>query len=191
MHNTIFKIYICIRKSIIMETSTLNQDKTMAAVIHLSTFSKYFIPLGNFILPLILWTAKQNDPFVDNHGKQALNFQISVFLYFILLVCLAIVGIVFLGLRMDSINDMVFHNQFHEFFQVVQALPFLIFIGIMGTLLLALFVFEIVAIITATVKASEGKYYNYPLTINFIKPTPVDNHQSKNEQFNNNQNPRQ
>jgi len=191
LHNTIFKIYICIRKSIIMETSTLNQDKTMAAVIHLSTFSKYFIPLGNFILPLILWTAKQNDPFVDNHGKQALNFQISVFLYFILLVCLAIVGIVFLGLRMDSINDMVFHNQFHEFFQVVQALPFLIFIGIMGTLLLALFVFEIVAIITATVKASEGKYYNYPLTINFIKPTPVDNHQSKNEQFNNNQNPRQ
>jgi uncharacterized protein len=174
-----------------METSTLKQDTTMAAVIHLSTFSKYFIPLGNFILPLILWTAKQNDPFVDNHGKQALNFQISIFLYFILLVCLAIAGIIFFGVRMDSINDMVFHNEFHEFFQVIHALPILIFIGIMGTILLALFVFEIVAVITATVKASEGKYYNYPLTINFIKPTPVGNHQSKNEQFNNTQNPRQ
>ncbi len=174
-----------------METSTVKPDKTMAAIIHLSTFSKYFIPLGNFILPLILWTAKQQDPFVDKHGKQALNFQISIFLYFILLVCLSLAGIIFFGVRMESINHIFFHNQFHEFFRVIDALPILIFLGVMGTLLLGLLVLEIVAVITATVKASEGKYYEYPLTINFIKSTSVENHQSKNEQFNNTQNPRQ
>lgn len=171
-----------------METSTTHPDKTIAAFIHISTFSKYFIPLGNFIFPLVLWTAKQRDPFVDNHGKQAINFQISIFLYFILLVCLGIAGIIFLGVRMESLNQLVFHNHFQELFQLAQAIPILIFLGVLGLLLLALFIFEIVAVITATVKASEGEYYNYPFTINFIKPTPVENHPSKNEQFNNTQN---
>jgi uncharacterized protein len=55
-------------------------------------------------------------------------------------------------------------------------------------LILALFILEIVAVIKATIKASEGEFYHYPLTINFITPTPVDIHQSKNEQFNNTQN---
>ncbi len=80
-----------------METYSLQPDKTVASLIHVSAFSKYFIPFGNFILPLILWTAKKNDPFVDEHGKQALNFQISIFLYFVFLVCAGIAGVVLMG----------------------------------------------------------------------------------------------
>lgn len=173
-----------------MESSTTTPDKTIAAFIHISTFSKYFIPFGNFIFPLVLWTAKQQDPFVDHHGKQALNFQISIFLYFIFLVCVSIAGIIFIGVKLDSVANLVFHNHFHEFFQLAHALPILLFIGVMALLLLGLFVFEIVVVITATVKASDGELYNYPLTINFITPTAVGNHQSKNEQFNNTQNER-
>ena len=173
-----------------METSTTNPDKTIAAFIHLSTFSKYFIPFGNFILPLILWTAKQKDPFVDNHGKQALNFQISIFLYFILLVCIGIAGIIIIGLKIDTLENLVFHEEFHELFQIANAVPLLLFIGITGLLLLGLLILEIVAVITATVKASNGEYYQYPFTINFITPTPVGQHQLKNEQFNNTQNQR-
>lgn len=173
-----------------MESSIKNPDKTVAAFIHLSTFSKYFIPFGNFIFPLVLWTAKQQDPFVDHHGKQALNFQISIFLYFIFLACLGIAGVIFIGVKIDSLDSMVFHNDFHDLFQLTQALPLLLFIGVIGLLLLGLFVFEIVAVITATVKASDGELYNYPLTINFITPTSVGNHPSKNEQFNNTQNQR-
>lgn len=173
-----------------METSIKNPDKTIAAFIHLSAFSKYFIPFGNFILPLVLWTAKQQDEFVDHHGKQALNFQISIFLYFIFLVCFGIAGVVFIGVRIDSLNRMVFHNNFHEFFQLTQALPLLLFIGVLGLLLLGLLVFETIAVITATVKASNGETYNYPLTINFITPTSIGTHPSKNEQFNNTQNQR-
>ncbi|UJH92026.1 DUF4870 domain-containing protein [Antarcticibacterium sp. 1MA-6-2] len=170
-----------------MESSLKNPDKTIAAFIHISTFSKYFLPFGNFIFPLVLWTAKQQDPFVDHHGKQALNFQISIFLYFIFLVCLGIAGIIFIGVKLDSLDNLIFHNHFHELFQLTQAVPLLIFIGIIGLLLLGLFILEIVAVITATVKASNGEAYNYPFTINFITPTSVENHQSKNEQFNNTQ----
>ena len=171
-----------------MNSQTTNPDKTIAALIHVAAFSKYIIPFGNFILPLILWTAKKNDPFVDAHGKQALNFQISIFLYFILLICLGIAGIVFLGVSITFQEPFIFSPDFNGFGDLGKVLPLLFFIGFMGILFLALFILEIVCVITATVKASEGLLYKYPLTINFITPTPLGDHQSKNEQFNNPQN---
>ncbi len=33
-----------------------------------------------FLCPLIIWLLKNDDPFVDSQGKEALNFQLSVFL---------------------------------------------------------------------------------------------------------------
>ena len=171
-----------------MNSQSTNPDKTIAALIHVSAFSKYIIPLGNFILPLILWTAKKNDPFVDQHGKQALNFQISIFLYFILLVCIGVSGIVFLGVNFTFQEPFIFSSDLVRIGDLGKALPILFFAGFIGILLLALFILEIVCVITATVKASEGHLYKYPLTINFITPTPLGDHQSKNEQFNNTQN---
>ena len=64
-----------------METKPTNTDKNVAAVTHLSTFSKYFIPFGNFIFPLLLWTVHKDTPFVNEHGRQALNFQLSILVY--------------------------------------------------------------------------------------------------------------
>jgi hypothetical protein len=174
-----------------MNNQTTNPDKTMAALIHLSTFSKFFIPFGNFIFPLILWTAKKQDPFVDEHGKQAINFQISIFLYFIMLVCIGIAGIVFLGIELSMHDPFSISEEFVNIGKVSGAVPLLLFIGIMGLLLLALFLLDIISVITATIKASEGDLYKYPLSINFITPTRVGTNQSKNEQFNNTQNQRQ
>ena len=64
-------------------TETISKHhKTLASIIHASTFSRYFIPFGQFILPLILWTInKKENEFVDYNGKQVLNFQLSMFLY--------------------------------------------------------------------------------------------------------------
>lgn len=40
------------------------------------------IPFGNIIGPLIVWLIKKDQmPFVDQEGKEALNFQISIFIY--------------------------------------------------------------------------------------------------------------
>lgn len=169
-----------------METYSLQPDKTVASLIHVSAFSKYFIPFGNFILPLILWTAKKNDPFVDEHGKQALNFQISIFLYFVFLVCAGIAGVVLMGFDIAAANPRFFTEENFNL-SPINALPIITIVGITGILLLALFILEIVAVINAAIKASEGKTYKYPLTINFITPTPVGIHQSKNDQFNNTQ----
>ena len=84
-----------------MTTDIKNPDKTVAALIHLSTFSQFFFPLGNFIFPLVLWTAKKNDDFVNEHGKQALNFQISLYLYAAFFIMLTVVGVIILGFNMN------------------------------------------------------------------------------------------
>jgi len=174
-----------------MNNQTTNPDKTMAALIHLSTFSKFFIPFGNFIFPLILWTAKKQDPFVDEHGKQTINFQISIFLYFIMLVCVGTAGIVFLGIELSLHEPFSISDEFISIGNLTSAIPILLYIGFIGLLLLGLLILDIISVITATIKASEGQLYKYPLSINFITPIRVGNNQSKNEQFNNTQNQRQ
>ncbi|MCF4101848.1 DUF4870 domain-containing protein [Gillisia sp. M10.2A] len=171
-----------------METYSSNPDKTVAAFLHLSTFSKYFIPFGNFIFPLIFWTAKKNDPFVDDHGKQAINFQISIFLYFVVLVCLGLAGIVLWGVSFGMNEPLIISEHLVKINDISQAFPLLVFLVVIATLLLGLLILEVVSVIAATMKAKEGLLYKYPLSINFINSTPVEKHQSKNEQFNNTQN---
>ncbi len=65
---------------------------------HLAAFSGYLgIPFGNIIGPLILWLMKREmDPFVDTQGKEALNFQISLTIYFLvsLVLCLILIGFI-------------------------------------------------------------------------------------------------
>lgn len=171
-----------------MNTETKNPDKTVAALIHLSTFSQFFFPFGNFIFPLLLWMAKKNDDFVNEHGKQALNFQISFFLYMVFLAMASVFGILLFGANLSEEYLFPFGPDLHPSRIPSEAVPMLIFIFTMVVLALALFVLNIYAVISATLKAGEGEYYNYPLTINFIRQTKVGHNQSKNEQFNNTQN---
>ena len=52
---------------------------------HLLGFVGYLIPVGNIIGPLILWLMKKDEsPAVAYHGKEALNFQISVTIYMLI-----------------------------------------------------------------------------------------------------------
>ncbi len=56
-----------------------------AMFIQLSAFAGYIIPLGSIIVPLILWQVwKDKDPYVDKMGREAVNFQLSMALYYII-----------------------------------------------------------------------------------------------------------
>lgn len=48
---------------------------------HLSALSAYFTGFGGILGPLIVWLVKKDLPFVDDQGKESLNFQISMFIY--------------------------------------------------------------------------------------------------------------
>jgi hypothetical protein len=100
---------------------------------HLAALAGYVIPFGNVIGPLVIWLIKKDEfPFVEQEGKEAINFQISIVIY-----------------------------------TVVSA--FLIFVIIGIFLLIAIGITNLVCIIIATVKTSDGQAYRYPFCIRFIK----------------------
>jgi uncharacterized Tic20 family protein len=149
----------------------INQ-KTIGSVAHLAAFSKYFIPFGNFLIPIFIWVIHKQKPFVSGHAKRSLNFQISIFLYAAILATIAVAVLVVMGVQMGSLGEFYFSNQ--NTFVVSDPSPFLsspyIFIAasiiIVG---LGLFSLEIICTISAAIKAGEGKIYKYPLSIQFIK----------------------
>jgi uncharacterized Tic20 family protein len=56
---------------------------------------------GHLLGPLIVWLAKRDDsPEIDAHGKEALNFQISMLIYNIVaaVFCIVLVGFAFLAI---------------------------------------------------------------------------------------------
>jgi uncharacterized Tic20 family protein len=82
---------------------TENMDKeayTWGMLCHLTALSLYVgIPFGNLIGPLIVWLIKKDHyPFVDEQGKESLNFQISMTIYGIIagILCLILIGFLLL-----------------------------------------------------------------------------------------------
>ncbi|MFL5882740.1 MAG: DUF4870 domain-containing protein [Actinomycetes bacterium] len=70
--------------------------RNTAAVAHLSTFAGLVIPFGSVIGPLAVWlTRRHRDPFIDQAGREALNFGISIAIYgsVLLVAVLMLVGI--------------------------------------------------------------------------------------------------
>ena len=63
----------------------INKDARMWAMFcHLAGLAGFVVPviLSGIIAPLIVWQIKKDDhPFIDEHGKEALNFQISIGIY--------------------------------------------------------------------------------------------------------------
>ena len=58
----------------------MSQDeKNFGMLCHLLALSGFIIPFGNVLGPLVMWLVKKEEfPFVDEQGKEALNFQISL-----------------------------------------------------------------------------------------------------------------
>jgi len=76
---------------------------------HLLTFCGWIIPFGNLIAPLIVWLSqKEKDPFVDDHGKEALNFQITLLIGIIVSIPLCLIVVGFVLLFMISIASLTF-----------------------------------------------------------------------------------
>lgn len=72
------------------------EERNWAMFCHLSALLGTFIPFGNLVAPLVLWQMKKNESaYVDYHGKEALNFQLSLLLYGLIAAILVLVVIGF------------------------------------------------------------------------------------------------
>ena len=100
---------------------------------HLSALAGFVIPgAGHILGPLIVWLVKRGESAeIDAHGKEALNFQISMLIYNVVagILCLIVIGFVLLAI---------------------------------------LHVLNVVFVIIASLRASEGQMYRYPLTLRLI-----------------------
>ena len=76
-----------------------SQERTLGMLCHLLGFSGIIIPFGHILGPLILWLVKKDEmPYVDREGKEALNFQISFTLWMVAasFTLLVLIGVVLL-----------------------------------------------------------------------------------------------
>lgn len=108
-------------------------EKNMGMFCHLAALAGVIVPFGNIIGPLVIWLLKKDQSdYIDHHGKEALNFQITIAIGFVI--------------------------------------SFVLVFVVIGVLLIVgLAIFDLVVIIMATIKASEGVRYTYPFSLKLIK----------------------
>lgn len=115
------------------EISQSGNVRTWCVACHLSALAGFVIPgFGHILGPLLVWLIKHGESSeINAHGKEALNFQISMLIYNLVsgVLCLVLIGFALLAL---------------------------------------LHILNVVFVIIAALKASEGQMYRYPLTIRLI-----------------------
>lgn len=85
-----------------------NDARTWAMLCHLSSLCGFLIPLGSILGPLVVWlTQREKHPFVDDQGKEVLNFQISMTIYALISALLVLVCIGFIMLVVVGVMDLV------------------------------------------------------------------------------------
>ena len=62
-----------------MPTLDEKQERNLGMACHLAALAGFIIPFGNIIGPLVFWLIKRDESeFVNDQGKESLNFQITV-----------------------------------------------------------------------------------------------------------------
>ena len=78
-------------------TSTSSSVRTWCILAHATALVGFLVPVaGHIVGPLIVWLAKRQDsPEIDAHGKESMNFQISMLIWNVIagILCLVLIGI--------------------------------------------------------------------------------------------------
>lgn len=103
-----------IKKMEVVSQNTLRVDRTTLVLTHLSQLLHYVIGFGGFIVPLIIWLSTRNTvEGMNEHGKAAVNLQLSLLLYIILSIpailllglgILTLIGVGILGFVLPIVN---------------------------------------------------------------------------------------
>lgn len=113
-------------------TAISKEERNWAMLAHLSGLLAFATLIGGILGPLVMWLIRKDDmTFAADQAKEALNFQISVFVAGLIagVLCLVLIGFVLLAL---------------------------------------LVIVDLILVIIAAVKASEGVTYRYPFNLRLI-----------------------
>jgi len=120
--------------------ATEQEVRTWNMLSHLSALAGFVFPFGNVLGPLLVWQIKKNEiPSVEQHGKEALNFQLTAM---IILVAASIVAFILTFVVIG-----------------VLLIPLIILAGLAA---IGLSVY-------AGIQANNGVEFRYPINFNLIK----------------------
>ncbi len=125
-----------------LATGETQEERTWGMLCHLLALLGYvLVPFGNIIGPLVIWLLKREESaFVDQQGKASLNFQISLWIY-------GIIGTLICVVLMLVLIGFV-----------------LLWLFIAG-----IYIFGVVMVVIASVKASSGEPFRYPLALPLLR----------------------
>lgn len=76
------------------ESEVSSEERTWAILAHASAFVGFVIPFGNVLGPLLVWATKKDESeFVAENSREALNFQITWTILFIVVGLTLLIGI--------------------------------------------------------------------------------------------------
>ncbi len=80
--------------------------RTWNVLCHASALLGFFFPwAGHILAPLIVWLVKRGDSAeIDAHGKESINFQLTMLIYSVIsgILCLVLIGFVLLAILPDD-----------------------------------------------------------------------------------------
>ncbi len=130
-----------------------NNENINAFLIHICGFAGFLYPFGSIITPLIAWqTLKERSQFLDEQGKEAVNFNISFSFYKFL------AAVIFIPFAIGKFfnNQNHFHNfDWFSFDFDFTSNSFFSLLGF-GPLVGIIVLIRVVLTISAALKAKEG-----------------------------------
>jgi len=123
------------------------EERTWGMFCHLAALVALLgVPFGHIIGPLVVWLIKKDQsPFVDDQGREALNFQLTLTIYGLVIVGVTIVISI-----------------------LTCALGAIVLVPLAALLFIALEVVGIVFAIIAAINVNNGVAYRYPFSMRFF-----------------------
>lgn len=129
--------------------------RTWSMLCHIAALAGFLFPIGTVIGPLLVWQIKKNElPEIDPHGKEAVNFQLTILIVNIIAGIL-IAGILGVGFGFGRL----WRSPFYMFGSGFGLGIILVIINLLSWILA----------IVAGIKANNGESYRYPFAIRFIR----------------------
>jgi uncharacterized Tic20 family protein len=146
-----------------MQVQMPAQERNWAMASHLSALVAIAgMPFGHVLGPLVVYLIKGHESeFVGEHARASLNYQITVSIFFIVAVIVAL-GIMFgILIPMSALPS--------DSTSTTAGVSLVVFWLAFGLGVLFVLLASLIFIVMGTVAASEGRPYTYPLAIRFLR----------------------
>jgi uncharacterized protein len=146
-----------------MQVQIPAQERNWAMASHLTALVAIAgLPFGHVLGPLVVYLIKGHESeFVGEHARASLNYQITISIFFIVAVIVAL-GIMFgILIPMSAMPS--------DSTSTTAGISLVVFWVAFGLGALLVLLASLIFIVMGTVAASEGRPYTYPLAIRFLR----------------------